>query len=833
MIRLFILISATFLVFNAAAQLPENWTDDEGLEVFQESSVVFSGEYSAGIIINSNDQNLCDFINTAEIPVTPGNTFRISFYGFTSQNVRARAFFYWIGALRTNSTNYLGPNTGGWQQFEFEATVPDNATGLNLGIRFYTIPGFTPGEIQRLDEITFESPTGNLLTVANGDFETWTTILPEPDEYPTDFSATAAGFNAVITWTDPQEGQLPDNYLIKISTSDDIPFPEDGSYIPDDLNLSDGEGSVNVPFGQQKFTFTGLQSLTGYNFTIFPYTNTGTNIDYKTDGMPPKTEIQTTEITILETENFDTAWGNWNVINISGDETWSRNNNFGINNSPCARMTGVSSGNIFANEDWLISPTLNFSDSKHETLTFFSAVGFSAGERQLTLKISTDYDGQSNPNEANWTELDAEFPDNTINFEWTFSGVVDISAYVSDSVYIAFVYSCDNTEASTWQIDNIEITASPVKDEPSEYPTDFSVLGGPKIIFANWTDATGDVIPDGYLLLIGEQPEIELPLDSIPVEDDYDLSDGKGAVNLMPVKESHVFTQLKNNNDYYLSLFPYTNTGLLINYKTDGDPPLLMATTDVGLNEFLITTFDESWQGWEQYQIQGDNPWQRNNTLGLNNSACAAIANCTGYLEDSENWLISPPVNLENTISQTLDFFSAKSQNFGQLQILASDDYDGSENPTDFSWNNLSEFANLPGENQLNSWTWSELIDISEYENRTIYIAFKFSATADDSVRWSVDDIRISGQVTGIDEPDANQGISIFPNPGNGIFYLESKYQIRSLQVFDRAGQNVFEIDNQSPVEMIDLKFLPEGIYFLRILTSNPNSIVIKKFIIH
>jgi hypothetical protein len=830
--RIIFTIALLVSVLNVRAQEPQHWSGDEGIEVFQESTEVFNGTYSAGIIINSNDQSLCDFISTAEIPVTPGETFKISLSGFTSQNVRARAFFYWVGALRTNSTNYLGPNTGGWQQFEFEAIVPDNATGLNLGIRFYSIAGFTPGEIQRLDDITFESPAGNPLEVPNGDFESWASILPEPDNYPGSFSANDAGFNAILSWTDPQEGQLPENYLIKISTSATIALPEDGQYMSDDLNLSDGNGTVNVPYGQQSLTVAGLQSITGYYFKIFPYTNTGVNIDYKTDGIPPEAVVQTTEVSTLESENFDASWGNWTTVSVVGNQVWNRNNNFGIDNTSCARMTGASSGNILANEDWLISPPLDFTESKEEVLTFYSSVGFSASEQQLVLKISTDYTGQGNPNEATWQELNAVFPGNNTNFEWAYSGVVDLSGFESDSVFIAFVYTCDNTEASTWQIDNIAITASLVKEEPSNYPTDFTVTGGTKIILANWTDAVGEVIPDGYLLLISEQPEIEMPYDSIPVADDLDLSDGTGAVNLLPGNEYHAFTQLNNGTDYHLSLFPFTNAGILINYKTNGNPPIQAVSTDVGLNNFLITTFNDDWQGWEQHTVVGDNSWQRNDSLGLNNSACATIDTNGEVAEPTENWLVSPPVNLENTINQTLDFFAAKSQNFGQLQLLISDDYDGSETPQDFFWSDLSDNATFPGENQSGIWTWSEPIDISAYENKTIFVAFRFLATAEDTVRWMVDDIRISGQVTGIDEPAAKPDISLYPNPGSGLFNYQISTAGGTVMIYNAAGHCVYTNTRMPSTGKFDISHLPKGLYFLKISGENATRGISKKIIV-
>ncbi|HTX89221.1 MAG TPA: hypothetical protein VMC08_09550, partial [Bacteroidales bacterium] len=112
-------------------------------------------------------------------------------------------------------------------------------------------------------------------------------VLPEPGSYPADFKAQANLFTLTLSWTDAAGGQLPKKYLVKASNANDIISPVDGIPEPDEPDLSDGTGARNVPLGIQTCSFTSLESGTTFYFKIFPYTNSGSDINYKTDSVPP------------------------------------------------------------------------------------------------------------------------------------------------------------------------------------------------------------------------------------------------------------------------------------------------------------------------------------------------------------------------------------------------------------------------------------------------------------------------------------------------------------------------------------------------------------------
>lgn len=122
-------------------------------------------------------------------------------------------------------------------------------------------------------------------------------IDPEPSNHATDFTATANGYDQVdLSWTDATGTTLPDGYLIKANETGTFTVPADGTDPTEDTDLSDGSALVKVAHGAKgSYGFTSLTELTTYYFKIWPYTNTGTDIDFKTDGTVPTADATTEE----------------------------------------------------------------------------------------------------------------------------------------------------------------------------------------------------------------------------------------------------------------------------------------------------------------------------------------------------------------------------------------------------------------------------------------------------------------------------------------------------------------------------------------------------------
>jgi hypothetical protein len=276
---------------------------------------------------------------------------------------------------------------------------------------------------------------------------------PEPSNYPTDFHCltNADGLSITLDWTDSEGGQLPAKYLVLASTGD-ITVPVDGTPV------ADGELAKNVAYGVETVTFSGLQGGAGYHFAIFPYTNGGSNINYKTDGTYPTTIGSTEQIITLFFEDFDEDLGVFTPYNIVGEQEWHHGEHQG---TTFANMNGYADGASNENEDWLVSPAISSQGNQDALLSFRTAMKFDGDP--LQVKVSIDYDGQGDPVGAEWIDITDEFEYSTGNYEWVESGAVNVwnvfDGYDLDypNFYVAFVYKSTTEAASSWEIDYVKV----------------------------------------------------------------------------------------------------------------------------------------------------------------------------------------------------------------------------------------------------------------------------------------------------------------------------------------------------------------------------------------
>jgi len=286
---------------------------------------------------------------------------------------------------------------------------------------------------------------------------TWNDVFnpaPTPTNYPTNFTANTAPFTVNLSWTDATGGQLPLGYLVLGSNADNIVLPVDGVPVADDPNLADGSGALNVLQGAQSAVFGNLPSNTTYYFKIFPYTNTGPFIKYKTNGTPPSATATTGDyVMILQKDFQDQTFDPWDTISVSSNKGWIITS-LPPNPNYYAYINGFGgSGN---SEDWLISPSINFDAFQDETLTFMSAYNYVGPP--LEVKISNDYITGAMPSTGTWVPLTATLSPG--GWVWTPSGNVDLSTISGNNVHVAFKYVSGTTtgNASAWEVDDIKIT---------------------------------------------------------------------------------------------------------------------------------------------------------------------------------------------------------------------------------------------------------------------------------------------------------------------------------------------------------------------------------------
>jgi len=180
-----------------------------------------------------------------------------------SSAVTARGFVY--------STLDATPEIG-------EPGVTEVAAGSGIGSFNAEATALAPGTPHY-----FRAYASNAAGITYGNALTFTTLKAEPMNHPGAFATgTVTSANIAATWTTADA----DGYLLVVSSGAQN-TPTDGTVIPNDTDVSDGSGAINLGSGIFSYSgFTGFAAGQTYTFRIFAFNNSGAVIDYKIGGAP-------------------------------------------------------------------------------------------------------------------------------------------------------------------------------------------------------------------------------------------------------------------------------------------------------------------------------------------------------------------------------------------------------------------------------------------------------------------------------------------------------------------------------------------------------------------
>jgi hypothetical protein len=276
------------------------------------------------------------------------------------------------------------------------------------------------------------------------------TIDPEPSNYPTNFHAALDITKVNLTWTASTGTQLPRGYVV-IGSTGNITVPTDGNPVANDTDASDGHVAFNTT--STSVYFEQLTPNTTWHFAIFPYTNSGENIDYKTDGSYPTANVTTQNIECIFASNFGAGLAPFTSYNVLGDQEWGTGNYQGTD---YAKMSGYASQANHANEDWLITPDiLNGASHNEITIAFMNAYKFDGNH--IEIKWSEDYDGMSDPNEFGWVDITNDFEWSAGEYAWVTTNHTLNNMGNVHHLFIAFKYTSTDAAASTWEIAEFKV----------------------------------------------------------------------------------------------------------------------------------------------------------------------------------------------------------------------------------------------------------------------------------------------------------------------------------------------------------------------------------------
>jgi len=167
--------------------------------------------------------------------------------------------------------------------------------------------------------------------------------------------------------------------------------------------------------------------------------------DYRCDGSSGE------EVEIILKESFAAGKGDFTTYSILGEQEWVWSSQY-----VCMVMTGYVNSTNHANEDWLISPSIDMRNFANINLSFDHTGRFGIPfEKNFTFWVSTDYDG-SDFETAHWKQV--TIPNYMTGENYTFinSGMIDLTEFVENqNVHFAFKYTSTATSAGTWELKNV------------------------------------------------------------------------------------------------------------------------------------------------------------------------------------------------------------------------------------------------------------------------------------------------------------------------------------------------------------------------------------------
>lgn len=669
-------------------------------------------------------------------------------------------------------------------------------------------------------------------------YETSATTLKEaPTNHVTNFATGIPGGTSIpLTWTDAVGSVLPDGYIIKVSNVDfaSIVAPVNGTDEADDNDLSDGTASKKVSFGTEAVNFGGLTALTTYYFKIYPYTNSGSYILYKTDGSVPEVS-ETTTIEYCDSEYSNTT-DDW-ITNVSFNTI---NNNSGQEGGTSygdytAISTDLAIGNnydlsvsfesdtytehVTAWIDW--NNNGDFTDAGEEyilgsgastTLTTSVSVPATAHVGLIRMRVIEQYNSAPTPCGAPHSSSYGETEDYSINVLAPAEPVANFSGtplVATVGMNVNFTDESANYPSNwTWTI------------TPGVEGTDFnyvnSTTSSTQNPVINFLTANTYTVTLDASNVAGNDSETKA--DYITIEDvttapvaDF-VANVTSTVTGVPVS----FTDLSTQSPTYWAWaitpgvegtdFEYVNSTTSnsqnpqVNFLTAGTYSIqLTATNGVGSSTPMLKT--------DYIDVAG--------VYLMSNST---ITTCSGAFYDTggADGQYSSDENL------TMTFMPGEAGKMISFAFENGAVIEGSSsNPWDqlFAYDGIdataTQFAGSPFSN-------SGGVDIGTLTATNPDGAITFVFESDGSIvkdGWAAiisctDPI----SVTNISETDIN----IYPNPSKGIFTLQSGADnIKSFDIFNMAGKIILSKNTKSDKTTIDLSNQAHGLYFIKMYSEN------------
>ncbi|GET27128.1 choice-of-anchor J domain-containing protein [Prolixibacter sp. NT017] len=153
-------------------------------------------------------------------------------------------------------------------------------------------------------------------------------------------------------------------------------------------------------------------------------------------------------------EDFSGSLGDFQTFSVAGDQSWYAAS---YSSDEYAKMSGYSGG-AQVNEDWLVSPAIDLSDYASPNMQITQAINYLNDQwDQISVLVSTDYNG-TDISTATWNKINISTLPTGSNWDFVTSERVSLSDYAGQTIYIALKYTSSDTNAATWEVDQLVVS---------------------------------------------------------------------------------------------------------------------------------------------------------------------------------------------------------------------------------------------------------------------------------------------------------------------------------------------------------------------------------------
>ena len=458
-------------------------------------------------------------------------------------------------------------------------------------------------------------------------------------------------------------------------------------------------------------------------------------------------------------------------------------------------------------EDWLVTPPVSITAAA-STLMFQQ-------RQQLTSEYGTVYTVRvsttSQTDRSTFTVVNTQ---SEADMGVTYSQkAVNLSAYVGQTVYIAFVMTQD--DGDSWYIDDVSLA-------------DLSNVVAPVCITAPTNPANGATnIPVGDVVFSWPAPATG----TAPISYDlfYGLTPGQANILIGNYTTLTAAITLSGySTTFYWKIVPKNIAGqptgcLEWSFTTAAEP----AVTPDYLNDFTVfpgTNWSLAGGTIATGPTDESNEYIYDNYFGnsLSGSESVAINIYPGFsifgLPATNDWLLSPLFTLASGTHYI---------NFDVALTEYGDETPATFGPDDFvalmyTTNNGATWTELRRWDAANPVVAGATPEIAFTTNGTVRFAFTGQTTENTTsdVEFFIDNFRVTQNTLSAAQFDI-AGFNFYPNPVKDVLNISHKENVSGIQIFNLLGQNVLDKKLNGTEVQVDLSSLPTGNYMAKVQLDN------------